>query len=217
MIHIKNGLKTYGNNIVLDKINIEVKHGHFVAIMGESGVGKSTLLNIIGFLDKLSDGEYFFEGIDVKNIPNKKKAVIRNKKIGFVFQDYCLLPNLTVYENVELPLLYFNHNQNYQGYIDGLLERLNIIKLRDHLVKNLSGGEKQRVSIARAIINDPLVLVCDEPTGNLDKKMSLEIFQILKELNDEGKTIILVTHNDYIGLMCPIVYEIKGGKVLKIK
>jgi len=213
MIKLLNISKSYGEILVIDDANLEVKKGEFIAIVGNSGSGKSTILNILGFLDNQASGNYFFENKNSLDFSEKQKAYIRNKKIGFVFQDYCLMPNMSVYENVKMPFKYFKEKKNNENKIDEILSNLSIIKLKDKLTQNLSGGEKQRVAIARALINNPELLICDEPTGNLDSKMTIEIFDILKKLNDSGITIILVTHNNLIANLCKKKYVLENGKL----
>ncbi len=187
-------------NQVLKGINLELEEGEFLAIMGVSGSGKTTLLNIIGLLDKPTSGTYIFDGQEVNKLNSKEIAFIRNKKIGFIFQAFHLIPWATVLENVLLPVLYGEKGitQEYKKKAINLLERLGLGNKLDAKPSELSGGQQQRVAIARALINSPKLLLADEPTGNLDTHSSLEVMKIFKELNQEGLTIIMVTHDPEI-------------------
>jgi len=197
---------------VLRDIDIEVKKGEFVAIMGPSGSGKSTLMHILGFLDRPTGGTYYFDGEDVTDFDDKKLAMLRNKKVGFVFQSFNLLAKTTVLENVILPLV-------YDGVKDKKTKALKAIKdvgleHRTNFYSNqLSGGEKQRVAIARAIVNDPEIIFADEPTGNLDSKSGMQVMAILQKLNEEGHTIILVTHETYTSEHAKRIIRIKDGEI----
>jgi putative ABC transport system ATP-binding protein len=180
----------------LDKINLEVKEGEFVAIMGPSGCGKSTLLNIIGLLDNPTSGEYSFNDVEVSKFNENKRTYHRRGNIGFVFQSFNLIDELTVFENVELPLIYLNINaKERKQKVESILERLKIGHRKNHFPQQLSGGQQQRVALCRAIVAGPKLILADEPTGNLDSKNGLEVMNFLKELNKEGTTIIMVTHN----------------------
>ena len=180
---------------VLHGLSFEVKQGEFVAIMGPSGSGKSTLMHILGFLDTLTNGRYIFKGRDVGNLDEDELAKIRNEEVGFVFQAFNLLPKTSVYENVKLPLIYSN-KKNQDQLVREAIKSVGL----DHRINNfsnqLSGGEKQRVAIARALVNNPSIIFADEPTGNLDSKSGTAIMEILEDLNDQGHTIILVTHEN---------------------
>lgn len=198
-------------------VDLEINKGDFVAIMGHSGSGKSTFMNIIGCLDLPTSGEVYIDGKDVGHYDQDKLATIRNKKIGFVFQSYNLLPRTTALENVELPLLY---NPDVSAATREQLSKkaLEKVGLGDrlyHLSNQLSGGQQQRVAIARALVNEPLVILADEPTGNLDTRTSYEIMDIFQELNDTGKTIVIVTHETDIAKMCKRNIVFKDGKVVK--
>ena len=212
--------KTYVNDEVETKavcgVSFEVKKGEFVAIMGPSGSGKSTLMHILGFLDRPTDGEYFFEGKDTKTFEDDQLAEIRNKKIGFVFQSFNLLARTSVYENVELPLLYDHRRSgaNESRKIKSALRSVMLDHRINHFSNQLSGGEKQRVAIARALVNDPELIFADEPTGNLDSKSGLQVMKILEELNERGKTIILVTHETYTAQHAERIILMKDGKVV---
>ena len=207
--------KTYGTKLiqeeVLKKINLNINSGEMIAIMGPSGSGKSTLMNIIGLMDKQTEGEYILEGESVSNKSDKELSKIRNKKIGFVFQNFNLIGNYSLVENVLIPLTYSKDKKNMKSRA---IEQLKRVGLGEHLnkrVADLSGGQKQRVAIARAIVGDPNIILADEPTGALDEKNGLEILGILKELNKNGKTIILVTHDYNIAKMCDKIVKIKDG------
>lgn len=178
-------------------VSIEIQRGEFVALMGSSGSGKSTLMNMLGALDRPTGGRYLLDGIDVSGLSRDQLADIRNGKLGFVFQSFNLLPRTSARENVELPLLYGKHpltNQQLREKADRVLAAVGLKGREDHHPSQLSGGQQQRVAIARALINDPEVLLADEPTGNLDSKTSIEIMGIFQRLNDQGITIIMVTH-----------------------
>ncbi len=198
---------------VLHGINLEIKQGEFVAIMGPSGSGKSTLMHILGFLDKLSTGKYFFKGKDVSDLNEDQLADIRNSEVGFVFQAFNLLVRTSVFDNVKLPLVYGNKKFDKAKVISaiksvGLYHRLN------NLSNQLSGGEKQRVAIARALVNEPSIIFADEPTGNLDSKSGLQIMKILQDLNDSGKTIVLVTHESYTASHADRIIKLRDGVIV---
>lgn len=217
MIEIRNCLKVYDqNNIVLDYANLSIKAGEMVAIIGESGVGKSTLLNIIGTVDKMDEGKYFFDNKEISKYKNKAIAQFRTKNIGFVFQLYYLIPQLTVYENLDIPLNYAKIPLKLRDeMILNVLKQLSVEHLKNKNVDNLSGGEKQRVAIARALINEPKVIIADEPTGNLDNKNTKNIMKLFHSINKKGKTIIIVTHDLEIAGQCQKVYEIINGKIIE--
>jgi putative ABC transport system ATP-binding protein len=180
----------------LNKVNITVEKGEFVAIMGPSGCGKSTLLNILGLLDSPSDGQYFFDGVEVAKFKEKQRTNLRKGNIGFVFQSFNLIDELTVFENVELPLLYLKVTPTERKKrIEEVLERMKIAHRRKHFPQQLSGGQQQRVAIARAVVTRPQLILADEPTGNLDSANGEEVMGLLTELNNEGTTIIMVTHS----------------------
>ena len=180
----------------LNKVNLEVKKGEFVAIMGPSGCGKSTLLNIIGLLDNPTSGELFFDEIEVSKFREKQRTEIRKANIGFVFQSFNLIDELTVYENVELPLLYLKVSASERKQkVEAVLDRMKIAHRRKHFPQQLSGGQQQRVAIARAVVANPKLILADEPTGNLDSANGEEVMKLLTELNQEGTTIVMVTHS----------------------
>lgn len=197
---------------VLKGINLDVEEGDFVAIMGPSGAGKSTLLNIIGCLDRQTSGTYQFEGIDITSKTDNELAEIRNKKIGFVFQTFNLLPRLSAYKNVELPMIYsyIPFAQRKKRVLE-VMTKVGISHRAKHKPSELSGGEQQRVAIARALVMNPSVILADEPTGNLDSRTGAEIMNIFKELNKEGVTIILVTHEAVVAQETKKVITIKDG------
>lgn len=180
----------------LNKVNLTVEKGEFVAIMGPSGCGKSTLLNILGLLDSPSSGQYFFNGEEVARYKEKQRTNLRKGNIGFVFQSFNLIDELTVYENVELPLLYLKVTPaDRKKKVNEVLERMKITHRRKHFPQQLSGGQQQRVAIARAVVTRPHLILADEPTGNLDSANGEEVMNLLTELNNEGTTIIMVTHS----------------------
>ena len=195
-------------------ITIEIASGEFVAIMGASGSGKSTFMNILGCLDKPSSGTYFLDGIDVSGLSKDELAAIRNRKIGFVFQGFNLLSRTTALENVELPTLYARVSKEESD--QRAREALNLVGLGDrstHFPSQLSGGQQQRVAIARALVNKPSILLADEPTGNLDSHTSVEIMEILGRLNDAGLTIVLVTHEHDISQFAKRTIQFRDGRV----
>lgn len=203
---------------VLKGINLSVESGEMVAIMGSSGSGKSTLLNIIGILDEADSGEYTLDGVEIKNLTEKKAAVYRNKFLGFIFQSFNLINYKNALENVALPLYYQGQNRKErQKKALFHLEKVGLKDWADHLPNELSGGQKQRVAIARALAADPKLLLADEPTGALDTKTSYEIMEFLQQLNDEGKTLLIVTHEEDIAEMCKRVVRLRDGVILEDK
>jgi putative ABC transport system ATP-binding protein len=179
----------------LNKVSIEVEEGEFVAIMGPSGCGKSTLLNILGFLDDADSGSYVFNGIEVSHLNERKRADLRKQNVGFLFQNFNLIDDLTVFENVELPMIYKGLPASFRTRrTDDLLDRMHITERRKSYPQQLSGGQQQRVALARAVVNTPKLILADEPTANLDRDNGKEVMELLTELNKEGTTIIMVTH-----------------------
>lgn len=218
LINIKNLKKVFTNDDVSTKVlhglNFSIDTGEFISIMGPSGSGKSTLMHILGFLDRPSSGKYIFEGKDVTNLDDLQLAVMRNEKIGFVFQSFNLLPRTTVLENVALPLLYSRHKiSNPNKLATDVLESVGLSHRLNFYTNQISGGEKQRVAIARALVNQPSVIFADEPTGNLDSKSGVQIMQILQELNKIGKTIILVTHETFTSEHAKRIIKIMDGQI----
>ena len=222
MLEIKKLNKSYkiGDSTlhVLKGINLSVKEGEMIAIMGSSGSGKSTLLNIIGILDELDSGDYNLDGIQIKGLSQKKAAQYRNKFLGFVFQSFNLINFKNALENVALPLYYqgLNRKERQQKAMFHL-QKVGLADWSSHLPNELSGGQKQRVAIARALASNPKLILADEPTGALDSTTSQEIMKFLQKLNDEGKTILIVTHEEDISLMCKRIVRLKDGVITEDK
>lgn len=203
---------------VLKGIDLEVNSGEMVAIMGSSGSGKSTLLNIIGMLDEADSGLYELDGVPIKNLTEKKAAIYRNKFLGFIFQSFNLISYKNALENVALPLYYQGKKRKErQEKARFHLSKVGLLDWAEHLPNELSGGQKQRVAIARALAADPKLLLADEPTGALDSKTSAEIMEFLQQLNDEGKTILMVTHENDIAHMCKRIVRLKDGIIMEDK
>lgn len=182
----------------LNKLTIHVNDGEFVAVMGPSGCGKSTLLNILGLLDDPDGGSFLFNNIEVAGFNERKRADLRKRNIGFVFQSFNLIDELTVFENVELPLIYLGvDSAERKKRVDVVLDKMQIMHRRNHFPQQLSGGQQQRVAVARAVVNNPKLLLADEPTGNLDSSNGNEVMQLLTELNEQGTTIVMVTHSEH--------------------
>ncbi len=222
MIQIKNLHKSYkmGSSSlhVLKGINFSVKEGELVAIMGSSGSGKSTLLNILGMLDIANEGSYFLDDIEIKNLDETRAAKYRNQFLGFVFQSFNLINYKNAVENVALPLYYRGINRKErQLQALNFLEKVGLKEWSKHLPSELSGGQKQRVAIARALVSTPKVLLADEPTGALDSKTSHEVMSIIQKINNEGKTILVVTHEKEIAAMCKRVVTLKDGIIVEDK
>ncbi|MGB0521824.1 MAG: ABC transporter ATP-binding protein [Flammeovirgaceae bacterium] len=201
MIQIKNLKKSFRTDevetLALNNVSLTVDTGEFAAIMGPSGCGKSTLLNILGLLDSPSDGSYLFDNNEMSGLSEQERTKLRKGNIGFVFQKFNLLDELTVYENVELPLIYLNMSKNERKTrVKEALERMKIAHRESHFPQQLSGGQQQRVAISRAVVTRPKLILADEPTGNLDSKNGIEVMNLLTELNQEGSTIVMVTHSD---------------------
>ena len=218
LIELKGINKTYKNGEqelrVLKDIDLEVEKGDFVAIMGPSGSGKSTLMNVIGLLDRPTSGDYFLEGQEVGNLSEKKLAHVRNEQIGFVFQQFFLLSKLNAFQNVELPLIYAGvHPAKRKEIAEQYLEKVELGSRMHHLPSELSGGQKQRVAIARALVNRPAIVLADEPTGALDTKTGEQIMDLLTKLNQEGKTIIMVTHEPEIASFANRRIVIRDGVI----
>ena len=212
--------KTYRNGDIvveaLKDVNLTINHGEFVAVMGASGSGKSTLMNILGCLDKPTGGDYFLEGIDVKEKTDNELSFIRNQKIGFVFQSFNLIPRASALKNVELPMVYGKVNaRDRKERAARLLESVGLGDRYEHMPNELSGGQKQRVAIARALANEPNIVLADEPTGNLDSQSTAEIMEIFTKLNKEnGNTVIIVTHESDIAKSAKRVITFKDGVII---
>ncbi len=220
IIRLENVTKIYKLGSVevtaLNNISLEISQGEFVSIMGPSGSGKSTLLHILGLLDKPTDGKYYLLGKEVSKLSDDELAILRNKYLGFVFQMFNLLSRMTAIENVLLPLVYSDNNEDINKNKNEAINLLTRVGLREriyHKPNELSGGQQQRVAIARALINHPLILFADEPTGNLDSKSAEEIITILKELNTVGITIIMVTHEPDLAKAAKRVIKLYDGKI----
>ena len=200
----------------LNEVTFEIEKGEFVAIMGPSGCGKSTLLNILGTLDTPTSGSYLFEGKRVDKMNENQLTALRKGNIGFIFQSFNLIDELTVYENVELPLVYLNIKPTERNrQVKEVLEKVNMLHRANHLPQQLSGGQQQRVAIARALVNKPAILLCDEPTGNLDPANSNEIMKILDQVNKQGTTVLVVTHNmEIVQQMKKRTITMSEGKII---
>ena len=219
IITVDNINKTYKNGSlelkVLKNISFKVDKGEFLAIMGSSGSGKSTMMNILGCLDNQYEGKYILDGIDISKSTENELSEIRNKKIGFIFQSFNLLPRLTALENVELPLVYSSvPKEERHKRANELLEMVGLKERTHHRPNELSGGQRQRVAIARALVNNPSIILADEPTGNLDSKSEAEIIEILQKLNKMGKTIVIVTHEPNIGEIAQRKIVFKDGEII---
>lgn len=201
---------------VLNDINFEVNTGDFLAIMGPSGSGKSTLINLLGFIDRKFEGKYLFEDNEIESFSDQELSKIRNKAVGFVFQNFSLIETLTIEENIELPLLYsgLTPKESRQS-VQNVMGKVGLADKGKKYPKQLSGGQQQRVAIARAIVTNPSFIIADEPTGALDSNTSEEILNIFKQLNEEGKTIILVTHDEETIHFCNRLIRVRDGKILE--
>jgi putative ABC transport system ATP-binding protein len=220
LIKIRNLTKIYkmGENEVraLDGINLDIEKGEFVSIVGQSGSGKTTLMNIIGCLDVKTSGEYFLNGIDTSKLSDNQLADLRCSEIGFVFQNFNLLQKMTALENVELPMIYKGvPTKERRQRAEMLLEMVGLKERMHHRPNELSGGQQQRVAIARALANNPHLILADEPTGNLDSKSGSEIMKIIKELNERGNTVVLITHDPNIAAQAKRIVRIKDGRILE--
>ncbi len=221
MIELRKVSRVYriGNEKVyaLNKASVTIQRGEFVSIIGPSGSGKSTLMNIIGCLDQATRGTYLLDGIAIEDYSENELAHIRNEKIGFVFQNFNLIPKLTAEENIELPLIYQGlKKSDRRARVEAALERVDLTKRRHHLPTELSGGQQQRVAIARAIATHPSLILADEPTGNLDSRTSSEIMTIFHELHDQGNTIVLITHDDQVARQAKRIVHILDGKLSEV-
>jgi len=219
MIRIENLTKIFRAREVetsaLENVNMHVKNGEFVAIMGPSGCGKSTLLNILGLLDNPTNGSYYFKGIEVGEKCENERTRLRRGNVGFIFQNFNLVDELNVFENVEVPLMYLKYNRSERKImVRDILERMKIAHRQKHFPQQLSGGQQQRVAIARAVIAKPALLLADEPTGNLDSKRGLEVMNLLTELNQEGSTIVMVTHSLHDANFAHRVINLFDGRIV---
>ncbi|MDY6981804.1 MAG: ABC transporter ATP-binding protein [Pseudomonadota bacterium] len=219
MLSLQNVRKIFRTDEVettaLNDININIAKGEFVSIMGPSGCGKSTLLNIIGLLDNFDDGEYHFLDHEVSKYKERQMAQLRKKNIGFIFQSFNLIDELSVFENVELPLLYQKvPARERKARVEKVLEKMNIITRRDHMPQQLSGGQQQRVAVARAVVGEPALILADEPTGNLDSTNGEEVMNLLTQLNGEGTTVIMVTHSQQHAEYAQRIINMLDGRVL---
>jgi putative ABC transport system ATP-binding protein len=219
MLEVRNLIKTYKTGdfefTALNNISLKIGKGEFTAIMGASGSGKSTLMNILGCLDKMNSGEYILNGQDISILSDKELAYIRNKEIGFVFQSFNLIPRISLLDNVQLPMMYAGipakERKEKALYA---LEKVGLSDRTKHLPNEISGGQKQRAAIARAIVNSPAVLMADEPTGNLDSKSSEDIMKIFQDLNNEGATILMVTHENDIASHTNRIVRFRDGEIV---
>ena len=216
ILQMKNIEKGFSGVSVLKKAGIEVAKGEVQILLGENGAGKSTLMNIIGVLDKQTEGEYYLDGIDIKNANEEEMNVIRNKKIGFVFQNFNLIGRTSALKNVELPMLYAGvPAEERTKRAKELLSKVGMASRANHMPNELSGGQKQRVAIARSLVNNPSIILADEPTGALDSETSAMVMDIFNDLNkNQGKTIILITHSKEIAEQCPRIVTIKDGEII---
>ncbi len=220
MISVKNLKKTYflgGEEVhALDDVSLSIKEHDFVAIIGQSGSGKSTFMNILGCLDRPDSGEITLDGTDILKCKEKELSVIRNKKIGFIFQQFHLLPKLSALENVELPLIYQGMpTKKRREKAVKALKAVGLEKRMNHKPNQLSGGQQQRVAIARALVGEPSLILADEPTGNLDSRSGKEIMMLLHNLYEEGNTIVLITHDNNVAMEAPRQVQISDGKIIK--
>lgn len=219
MIRAENIVKVYKNGKLevkaLKNVSVNVDKGEFAAIMGASGSGKSTMMNILGCLDRLTEGAYFLDGEDVSRLSGKKLAYVRNKKIGFVFQSFNLLPKLSALQNVELPMVYAGVKASERRKrAMAALERVGLAQRYTHRPNEMSGGQRQRVAIARSLVNEPSIILADEPTGNLDSRASVEIMGIFQQLNNEGATVVMVTHESDIAQYTKRVVTFRDGEII---
>ena len=219
MLKTNNLVKIFRSNEVetraLNEVNIEISEGEFVAIMGPSGCGKSTLLNLLGLLDNPTSGEIFFQGINVSKFKEKERTKLRKSNVGFVFQSFNLIDDLSVYENVELPLLYLKYSANQRKErVMKVLEDLQIAHRKKHFPQQLSGGQQQRIAVARAVVTNPKLILADEPTGNLDSINGEEVMNLLMELNKKGTTIVMATHSPFDAEKAHRIVQLFDGHVV---
>ena len=221
LITLRDVYKIYGEGLesevrALDGVSLDIERGEFVAVVGQSGSGKSTMMNVLGCLDIPTRGEYFLDGTDVQELTDKELSRIRNKQIGFIFQQYNLIQSLTVLENVELPLIYqgINADDRYDMAM-AALERVGLAGRVKHKPAEMSGGQQQRVAIARAIATKPPIIMADEPTGALDSRTGQEVLKFLQQLNKEGSTVILITHDNGIAATARRIVRLQDGKIVE--
>jgi len=222
MIHLNQLTKFYRTDemetTALNQINLRIKQGESAAIMGPSGSGKSTLLNIIGLLDEIDAGTYEFNSEDVSHINESERTKIRKSSIGFIFQNFNLIDDLTVYENVELPLIYDDIPTNErQDRVHEILKKFGMEHRKNHFPLQLSGGQQQRAAISRALITEPKLILADEPTGNLDSENSIQVMEMIQNLNQEGTTLLIVTHSEEDAAYCKAIYHMLDGKLFENK
>jgi len=217
MIEVRNLSKIFEKNEmqvrVLEEVSLAVAEGEFISIMAPSGMGKSTLLNILGCLDKPTSGSYILDGVPVQDMNDDELSRVRNEKIGFVFQSFHLLPRMTAWENVTLPLIYSDSDSNMKAKAVEVLQAVGLGDRVEHLPRELSGGQQQRVAIARALVNDPRMILADEPTGNLDSTSGQEIMAIFEKLHGEGRTLVVVTHDMEVARQADRIVEMKDGRI----
>ena len=221
LVELRNVYKIYGEGLesevrALDGVSLTIERGEFAAVVGQSGSGKSTMMNVLGCLDIPTRGDYFLDGTDVRELTDKELSLIRNKQIGFIFQQYNLIQSLTVLENVELPLIYqgINADERHDMAMEAL-ERVGLAGRVKHKPTEMSGGQQQRVAIARAIATKPPIIMADEPTGALDSHTGHEVLQFLQQLNREGSTVILITHDNGIAATARRIVRLQDGKIVK--
>jgi putative ABC transport system ATP-binding protein len=219
MIHLEKVTKVYRTDEIetnaLNQISITINKGEFVSIMGPSGCGKSTLLNVIGMLDRPLSGSYLFLDQEIGNLSEKNRSEIRKKNIGFVFQNFNLIEELTVFENIELPLIYNKYSSaERKERVNEIMERIGIAHRANHFPQQLSGGQQQRVAVARALVTKPLLILADEPTGNLDSSNGNEVMELICELNEEGTTVIMVTHSSHDASYSNRIINLLDGEIV---
>lgn len=219
MLQVKDVVKIYRTGdlefTALRKISLEISQGEFTAIMGPSGSGKSTFMNIIGCLDRMDSGSYFLNNKDVSKLTDKELAFLRNKELGFVFQSFNLIPRMSILENVELPMLYSGISaRQRRERAENALEKVGLTDRMRHMPNEISGGQKQRAAIARAVVNEPALIMADEPTGNLDSRSSADIMKIFEDLNNEGATILMVTHEKDIAQHTKRIVSFRDGEIV---
>lgn len=222
MIHTRGLSKCYTNDGVettaLSGVDIDIKSGELVAVTGPSGCGKSTLLNLLGLIDTPDTGDYFFDGKQVAGLNERQRASVRKQNIGFIFQNFNLVPELSVYENIELPLLYTRmKHSDRKARVTELMEQMKLTHRKDYYPRQLSGGQQQRVAVARALSNSPRLILADEPTGNLDSKSGNDVMQLLLQLNEYGSTVVIVTHEPYYAEMCRRTITLLDGQIVTEK